>query len=558
MVAAVDMPSISKRGNPKSGVKNVYKAVDVDTKVHGNQNNIESNDAFPLSGTGHSSSSGSSHSSSKSVGSTEEEPATNGSGREALETDAGSTSSHQPTRPSLLDHLKSNLKIMVLGQVLSLLLASAGAAQATLHLNCGLSAPTFTMTLVYLGLAVIYLRIIIWRHHGQERLTGPTLDGEDDDSHVILSPRSENDNDVQMTRTGMAPSSLANDVMNGDGCDNHSNQQHRMDGILLQAQRSQYSFYGVFPLTNPIWWYLMIAFVDVEANAVTMLAFRYTTLTSVTVLDALAIPAAMAISRCWLGRTYRWMHYGGLVVCMVGVVMNVLQDYKSDVKGNETEEQELQYPHKFRGDLCAIIGGLLYGLSNVLTEVTVQDSGDTVEYLAMIGVCGFVISLVQSLVLEWDDILEFLGEDTAHSSTCSLGMGWMLFFTFAGVTILNYAGTSQFLMISEAAFFNLSLLTGDLWSVVFSIVAEHIVPQPLFFVALVFVLSGVVMYEMAPSPAHSGGQKEDYDGIQITEYVDDIVAPSGIPPSRLIRTGDDDDDDESDEGIEMNESVVIS
>ena len=44
------------------------------------------------------------------------------------------------------------------------------------------------------------------------------------------------------------------------------------------------------------------------------------------------------------------------------------------------------------------------------------------------------------------------------------------------------------------------LLMGDLWLVLFSIVAERIVPQPLFFVALVFVLSGVILYEMAPSP----------------------------------------------------------
>ncbi len=139
----------------------------------------------------------------------------------------------------------------------------------------------------------------------------------------------------------------------------------------------------------------------------------------------------------------------------------------------------------------------------------------------------------------------------------------MLFFTFAGVTMLNYAGTSRFLMISEAAFFNLSLLTGDLWSVVFSIFAENIIPQPLFFVALVFVLSGVVLYEMAPSPALPGETK-DYDGIHATEDEDDMGQPvvTGKHGSRLIRPhvedDDDDDDDESDGGIEMKESVVIS
>ena len=76
-----------------------------------------------------------------------------------------------------------------------------------------------------------------------------------------------------------------------------------------------------------------------------------------------------------------------------------------------------------------------------------------------------------------------------------------LLFVFVGVTMCSYVGASHFLVLSEAAFFNLSLLTGDLWSVLFSVVAERIVPQPLFFAALAAVLSGVVVYEMAPSPA---------------------------------------------------------
>ena len=47
-----------------------------------------------------------------------------------------------------------------------------------------------------------------------------------------------------------------------------------------------------------------------------------------------------------------------------------------------------------------------------------------------------------------------------------------------------------------------SLFSLFLWCplVIFSIFFEHIVPHPLFFLALVFVLSGMIMYEMAPSP----------------------------------------------------------
>jgi hypothetical protein len=158
----------------------------------------------------------------------------------------------------------------------------------------------------------------------------------------------------------------------------------------------------------------------------------------------------------------------------------------------------------------------------VLTEVTVT-SGDTTEYLGMIGLFGFCISFAQSLVLEQDDIRKFFGnkenddeDDTdididSSVTMCSLPIGFILLFSFVGVTMLGYIGASRFLIISEAAFFSLSLLTGDLWSVVFSVVAERIVPQPLFFAALASVLSGVVLYEMAPSPAPEKGIKYGED-----------------------------------------------
>ncbi|MGK3738679.1 MAG: hypothetical protein ACI8RD_010237 [Bacillariaceae sp.] len=195
---------------------------------------------------------------------------------------------------------------------------------------------------------------------------------------------------------------------------------------------------------------------------------------------------------------------------------------------------------------------------SVLTEVTVT-SGDTTEYLGMIGLFGFCISFVQSLVLEQDDIRKFFGnkesdngEDDIDSDSsvtmCSLPIGFLLLFSFVGVTMLSYIGASRFLIISEAAFFNLSLLTGDLWSVVFSVVAEWIVPQPLFFAALASVLSGVVLYEMAPSPAPEKGIKyeenEDYtnDGIiMLSRHEnDDSTSNSSF---NIINSPEDDNDE---------------
>jgi solute carrier family 35 protein F1/2 len=129
----------------------------------------------------------------------------------------------------------------------------------------------------------------------------------------------------------------------------------------------------------------------------------------------------------------------------------------------------------------------------------VRNNGGVHEYLGMLGFFAAIICLIQTLVWERNDIYEFFGSDD-KSETCSQTMARWLLFGYVCAVVLMYMGTARFLQVSEATFLNLSLLTGDLWSVAFSVLAEHIVPKPLFFVALIFIVSGVLVYELAPSP----------------------------------------------------------
>ena len=265
--------------------------------------------------------------------------------------------------------LRSNWKVLVLGQILSLLLACAGATQATLHLNCGLSAPTFTMSLVYLGLTLTHLPILIWRRFfgRQQQLRGGER-GRGGGGQQRLPTHDTNDNDG---------------VLIADDEDKNNEEEH--NGTNIDNNVNNLPF-----LNRSFLWYLLLAFFDVEANAVTMLAFRYTTLTSVTIFDALAIPASMIISKCFFQyRRYRTLHYFGVAICMMGIVLNVLQDYESDTTSssgsdstNFTDDNEetlsisteqQYYPHKIKGDICAIIGGLLYGLNDGKLKIYMQE-----------------------------------------------------------------------------------------------------------------------------------------------------------------------------------------
>lgn len=349
-------------------------------------------------------------------------------------------------------------KVLLFGQFLSFLLASGGAAQATLHLQCKLSAPTFTSSIIYFILSLHGILLYqrgrrIRKRKGQESFQqqqqNETVDDRDDNDG-IMQQESHHNNDIT----------------------------------------PHHWFCGILPLVASPWAYLGIALLDVEANYVTVLAYRYTTITSITLFDALAIPSAMLLSLVFLKRRYTAIHYCGVVTCMAGVVYNVLADSQTtSVRSNA------EYPRKLLGDTLAILGGLIYGANDFLAETCVKNFGGSTEFLAMLGLFGFCISIVQALVVERDEILAFFQQGNACS--VSTGLGLMLAFTVTNT--LSYIGASQFLIVSEAAFLNLSFLTGDFWSLAFAIVGEGIVPSPLYFVALVLTISGVIVYEMGPN-----------------------------------------------------------
>ena len=339
-------------------------------------------------------------------------------------------------------------KIVLFGQALSLILACNGAAQATLHFKCSLSAPAFTMTLAYAVLSCFLFPL----YRKGRRLRDPVY-------------------------------GITDAVMSVAGSTGH-----------LHQWTAPHWFLGRIPLYAPPWVYLGRAFLDVQANYMTILAFRYTTLTSVTLFDALAIPSAMILSTAFLKRRFTKMHLLGVVTCMWGIVYNVLADYA-------LESTHQAFPNRLYGDMLAILGGLLFGVNDVLTEQAVQQFGGPSELLGMMGFFATFIALLQSLIFERTEILQFFsGVDGHAEKTCSTGTGILLTLAFIFCNTLTYIGVATFLQLSEATLLNLSLLTGDFWAVVFSVVAQRITPSALFWVALIMTVSGVWIYEMGPSP----------------------------------------------------------
>ena len=413
--------------------------------------------------------------------------------------EGGSRGYPTPTEPSspsscqqLLHYLVTNWKSLALGQVLSILLSTAGITQSTLYASCGLSAPTLSVAFVYLINSFHLCQLRNRRRRG-ERLS---VDADMDDGwsarlETIEESNSGDANDPNASSTAKASASKGAE-------------------ILRMSSQPTHTFCGL-QINAPPWMYIMLAFLDVEANYLTVLAYRYTTLTSVTLFDALAIPSAMVLSKWWLGRAYGRVHLVGVALCMVGVVVNVMQDYKivneDDDDGTPYDDDGSTngdpYPYRIRGDILAICGGILYGVNDTVCEIAVRAHGHASEFLGMVGLFAGIIAIVQAAIVEREAIAEFfsLGANGLdENDACSAFSAWGLLTAFVAVNVVSYSGAAMFLLLSEAAFFNLSLLTGDLWTVMFSVTAQHIIPGPLFFVALVLIVGGVVVYEMAPSP----------------------------------------------------------
>ncbi|KAL3808210.1 hypothetical protein ACHAXA_006313 [Cyclostephanos tholiformis] len=349
--------------------------------------------------------------------------------------------------------------------------AITGMVQSKLSLDCNFSAPMLSLLSFMLPLCIICLGMMTWGEYGPSSSSA----GANTDQPVCVEA--------------------------GDNAESN--------GAISDKASSPpkpFSFFGLIPLQTSLRMFAAIAIVDVYASYFTILAFKYTTITSVVLFDALAIHSAMVVSRCFFKRRYTRGHFLGVIVCTIGMIINVAVDYEEDKDGRsffvgkDNAQQQLiqeEYPHKIRGDILAILGGILFGIANTLQEVTVKE-GSVVEYLGCFTFFASIITFTQAMIFERAQIIDFFSQ--TPTDTCAESEGENLFLLFAIAGCVKYVGNGFFLQISDATFFNLSMLTGDAWAVIFSVYGEGISPPPTFYVALVITLSGVIIYETAPSP----------------------------------------------------------
>ena len=370
---------------------------------------------------------------------------------------------------------RSTLLLVLGGQLISLLLTGTGVFSELL-VDSGVRLPTTQSFLAYLLLSFFlvphYLAYRKRRESYQHSLTERLL------ASTATSPAlsvSSNTATISADEAEPTPSPLTTST----------SQSLRMSPLLLSDDPQADGSAVVLPptfLSISWYWYLLLALCDVEGNYVFVAAYQYTTITSIQLLDCFTIPLIMLLSYCLLGARYTLLHYAAAAICLSGMGLLIVSDqlrHLSDDNSREAHDQLI-------GDLLVLLGCCCYAVSNLGQEQIVKQH-HRIEWLAMLGLFGTLISLIQMLATERSTLSALVL--SPHVVGYLLGFVACLYGLYLAVPLL--------LMRSGALFFNLSILTADFWSVLCGVVLFRVGLHPLYFVAFVLIVAGLILYEWA-------------------------------------------------------------
>jgi len=234
------------------------------------------------------------------------------------------------------------------------------------------------------------------------------------------------------------------------------------------------------------WKYFFLAFCDVEANYLVVLAYQYTDLLSAMLLDAWAIPVCLFLSWVYMRTKYHWTQLLGVTVCVLGLVLLVCSDKFSGTK-------DWKAINRAKGDGLMIAGATLYGITNASEEFLVRKR-PLYEVVGQLGMWGFIINGVQATLLE--------RKKMPHVPWNGGIIGLLVAFTVA--MFILYTVAPLLYRLTSSAFFNLSLLSSDFYGLLFGLFLYHYRPYWLYFISFVVIITGLITYFWHSTPEEQG------------------------------------------------------
>ncbi|KAL3418842.1 hypothetical protein PVAG01_09063 [Phlyctema vagabunda] len=229
------------------------------------------------------------------------------------------------------------------------------------------------------------------------------------------------------------------------------------------------------------WKYAILSFMDVEGNYFTVLAYRYTNLLSAQLLNFWSIVCVVIISFTLLKVRYKWTQVAGILICCGGMGILLASDHITGANGGSPSTM-------LKGDLFGLAGATFYGMSNVFEEWFVSKR-PSYEVLGMLGLFGIIINGTTAAIFD---------RDSFRSATWDGDVaGYIVGYTL--ILFLFYSLAPLIFRMASAAFFDISLLTGNFWGTIIGIRVFGYAIHYLYPIAFVLIIIGLVIYFLAGS-----------------------------------------------------------
>ncbi|KAK2780544.1 DUF914 domain membrane protein [Colletotrichum kahawae] len=229
------------------------------------------------------------------------------------------------------------------------------------------------------------------------------------------------------------------------------------------------------------WKYFILSFLDVEGNYFTVLAYRYTNILSAQLLNFWAIVIVIILSFTLLKVRYKIFQILGIIVAIGGCGVLLASDHITGSNGGPGVDL-------LKGDLFALLGATLYGVTNV-TEEWFVSKRPVYEVLAFMGMWGMCINGVQAAIFDRQSFQEATWDGAAA--------GYLVGYTLA--LCLFYSLVPVLLRMASAAFYNISLLTGNFWGIIIGVNVFGYTIHWMYPIAFVLIIIGQIAYFLAGS-----------------------------------------------------------
>ncbi|KAK8061331.1 hypothetical protein PG994_007697 [Apiospora phragmitis] len=226
------------------------------------------------------------------------------------------------------------------------------------------------------------------------------------------------------------------------------------------------------------WKYAILSFLDVEGELLHCLGLS---LYQPPLLNFWSIVCVVIISFALLKVRYKWAQIAGILVACGGMGILLASDHIQGSNGGPGE-------NLLKGDLFGLAGATLYGLSNVFEEWFVSKR-PVYEVLSFLGLFGIIVNGVTGAIFDRTTLIG----STWDGDVAGYLVGYTL------VLFIFYSLAPFILRMGSAAFFDISLLTGNFWG---TIIGIHVFGYAIHFmypIAFVCIIIGLVVYFLAGS-----------------------------------------------------------